>query len=129
LDNEDLVYDYFRLTLRKDIRHVLDLFTENAIVHEPFSKQAPSASEDSGLKVDTIVITTARLYDLLHFHFYYEKARIEIDCYHNKNHVTCTFRSGEEIIIRSIFKFGYNSKGKSHSNNRRINFLEIQLIQ
>ena len=51
LDNEDLVYDYLRLTLRKDIRHVLDLFTEDAIIHEPFSKP-----EDSGLKVNTIIM-------------------------------------------------------------------------
>lgn len=47
LDNEDLVYEYFRLTLRKDIHHLLDLFTEDAIIHEPFSKH-----EDSGLKVN-----------------------------------------------------------------------------
>ena len=124
LGNEDLVYDYFRLTLRKDIRHVLDLFTEDAIIHEPFSKP-----EDSGLKVNTIIMITMRLYDLLHCPNCYEN-RIEwIDCYHNNNHVTCTFRSGQKIIIRSIFKFGYNSKDKFHSNNRRINFLHIQLIR
>ena len=125
LDNEDLVYDYFRLTLRKDIRHVLDLFTEDAIIHEPFSKPV-----DSGLKVNTIMMIATKLYDLLHCPHYYEESRIEyIDCYHNKNHVTCTFRSGEEIIIRSIVKFGYDSKDKPHSNNRRINFLRIQFIR
>lgn len=72
LDNEDLVYDYFRLTLRKDIRHVLDLFTEDAIIREPFSKPG-----DSGLKVNTIKMITMRLYDLLHCHYPYEKLRIE----------------------------------------------------
>ena len=121
LDNEDLVCDYFRLTLRKDIRHVLDLFTEDAIIHEPFSKP-----DDSGLKVNTIIMVTMKLYDLLHCPYSYEKSRIEwIDCYHNKNHVTCTFRSRQEVIIRSIFKFCYDSKDKFHSNNRRINFLHI----
>jgi hypothetical protein len=106
LDNEDLVYEYFRLTLRKDIRHLLDLFTEDAIIHEPFSKQ-----EDSGLKVNTIIMITMRLYDLLHCRYPYEKSRIDwIDCYYNKDHVTCT--SGQKIIIRSIFKFGHDSKDK-----------------
>ena len=125
LDNEDLVYDYFRLILRKDIRHLLDLFTEDAIIHEPFSK-----SEDSGLTLNTLIMTTMRMYDLLHCPPSYEKSRIQwIDCYHNKNHVTCTFRAGQEIIIRFIFKFGYDSKDKSHSNNRRINFLHIQLMR
>ncbi|MGC2680847.1 MAG: hypothetical protein WA323_03195, partial [Candidatus Nitrosopolaris sp.] len=114
-----------RLTLRKDIRHVLDLFTEDAIIHEPFSKP-----EDSGLKVNTIIMITKRLYDILHCPYSYEKSRIEwIDCYHNKNYVTCIFRSEQEILIQFLFKFGYDSKDKSHSNNRRINFLCIQLIQ
>ena len=125
LDNEDLVYDYFRLTLRKDIRHVLDLFTEDAIIHEPFTKP-----EDSGLKVNTIIMVTMRLYDLLHCHYPYENSRIEwIDCYHNKDHVTCAFRSGQKIVIQSIFKFGYDSKDKCGKNNRRINFFHIQLIR
>jgi hypothetical protein len=124
LDNEDIVYDYFRLALRKDKRHLLDLFTEDAIIHEPFSKP-----EDSGLKENTIIMVTMRLYDLLHCPYCYEN-RIEwIDCYHKKNHVTCTFRSRQKIILRSIFKFGYDSKDKFHSNIRRINFLHIQLIQ
>ena len=117
LDNEDLVYDYFRLTLKKDIHHVLDLFTEDAIIHEPFSKQ-----EESGLKANIITMITMRLYDLLHCPNCYENRIESIDCYHNKNHVTCTFRSGQKIIIRSIFKFGYESKDKFHSKNRRINF-------
>jgi len=125
LDNEDLVYDYFRLTLRKDIRHVLDLFTEDVIIHEPFSKP-----EDSGLKVNTIIMITMRLYDLLQCPYPYGKSRIEwIDCYHNKDHVTCLFRSGQKIIIRSIFKFGYDGKDQFDSINRRINFFHIQLIR
>jgi hypothetical protein len=78
LDNEDLVWDYFRLTLRKDIRHVLDLFTDDAIIHEPFSRL-----ENSELKVNTIIMITMRLYDLLHCPY---SSQIEwIDCYHNKN--------------------------------------------
>jgi len=119
LDNEDLVWDFFRLTLRQDIRHVLDLFTEDAIIHEPFSKL-----ENSELKVNTIIIITMRLYDLLHCPY---SSRIEwIDCYRNKNDIRCTFRSEQEIMIQFLFKFGYDSRDKSHSKNRRINFLHIQ---
>ena len=95
LDNEDLVWDYFRLTLRKDIRHVLDLFTEDAIIHEPFSKL-----ENSELKVNTIIIITMRLYDLLYCPY---SSRIEwIDCYRNKNDIRCTFRSEQEIMIQFL---------------------------
>jgi hypothetical protein len=88
LDNEDLVYDYLRLTLRKDIRHVLDLFTEDAIIRGPFNKP-----EDSGLNGNSIIMIMVRLYDLLHCHYPYEKSRMGwIDCYHNKDHVTCPKR-------------------------------------
>ena len=74
LDNEDLVYEYFRLILRKDIRHLLDLFTEDAIIHEPFSKP-----EDSGLTLNTLIMTTMRMYDLLHCPPSYEKVANSVD--------------------------------------------------
>lgn len=39
LEEEDLVYEYFRLTSRKDIHRFLNLFTEDAVIHDPFSKR------------------------------------------------------------------------------------------
>jgi hypothetical protein len=120
LTYEDLVYEYFRLTLRRDIRHLLDLFTEDAAIHEPFSEP-----EDRMLKVNTLIMTTIIMYDLLHNPAAYDC----IDCHYNKNRVTCTFPARREIIIRFIFKFGYDNKDRLHLNNKRINFLHIQLIR
>ena len=42
--NESIVYEYFRLIKNKDINGVLDLFADDAIIYEPFSKV------DEGLK-------------------------------------------------------------------------------
>jgi hypothetical protein len=106
LDNEDLVYEYFRLIMRKDIRHLLDLFTEDAAIHEPFSEP-----EDRELRVNSLIMTTMRIYALLHYPVY-EKSRIVeqcIECYYYKNYITCTFQRGQEIIIRFIFKFAYKA--------------------
>src|SRR5215472_18905731 len=36
--DEDIVYEYFRLIKTKDIYRLLDLFVDDAIIHEPFSK-------------------------------------------------------------------------------------------
>src|SRR5215471_14274529 len=36
--DEDIVYEYFRLIKTKDIYRLLDLFMDDAIIHEPFSK-------------------------------------------------------------------------------------------
>jgi len=117
LDNEDLVYEYFSLIMRKDIRHLLHLFTEDAALDEPFSKR-----DDRGLGVKTVIMTM-RIYDLLRY-----RTEQCIECYYNKNDVMCTFRRGQEIIIRFTFKFGYDSKDKSRFN-RRIKFLHIELIR
>jgi hypothetical protein len=101
LDNEDLAYEYFRLIMRKDIRQLLHLFTEDAAIDEPFSKP-----DGRGLMVNTLIMTAMRIYDLLHASVY-EKSRIEeqcVECYYNKNQVMCTFRRGQEIIIRFIYR-------------------------
>jgi ketosteroid isomerase-like protein len=34
---EDIVYEYFRLIKNKDINRLLDLFSDDAVIHEPFS--------------------------------------------------------------------------------------------
>ena len=39
-DDEDIVFEYFRLIKNKDLEHLLDLFAYDAVVYEPFSKLA-----------------------------------------------------------------------------------------
>ncbi|HXX95846.1 MAG TPA: hypothetical protein VEL11_01850 [Candidatus Bathyarchaeia archaeon] len=127
LDNEDLVYEYFRLILRKDTRRLFDLFVEDAEIHQPFFKH-----EDIEIGADALIMTARRIYDLLAWYpLAYEKSKIEkrcIDCYYDKNNVICIFRVGQKIIIQFIFKLGHDSKDKSHSKSRKIRFLDIQLI-
>jgi hypothetical protein len=125
LDNEDLVYEYFRLILRKDPRRLLDLFVEDAEIHQPFFKQ----EEDIEIGAGALIMTARRIYDLLAWYPHpHEKSKIEkrcIECYYNKNNATCIFRLGQNVIIQFIFKFGYGDK--SHPNNRRISFFGMQL--
>jgi hypothetical protein len=61
LDNEDLVYEFFRLILRKDARHLLDLFVEDAEIHQPVFKQ----EEDIEIGANAVITTARRIYDLL----------------------------------------------------------------
>jgi hypothetical protein len=37
-DKESIVFEYFKLMKNKDIERLMDLFSPNAIVYEPFSK-------------------------------------------------------------------------------------------
>lgn len=39
LPNEQIVYEYFRLISNKDVPGLLDLFAEDSVVYEPFSKE------------------------------------------------------------------------------------------
>ncbi len=52
---EDLVYEYFRLVSRKDIRHFLNLFTRDAVIHEPFT-----GKEGQGLSANPLIMTIMR---------------------------------------------------------------------
>lgn len=128
LDNEDLVYDYFKLILRKDTRRLLDLFVEDAEIHQPFFKQ----EEDIEIGADVLIMTATRIYDLLAWYSHaHDKSKMEkrfIECYYNKNNVTCIFRVGQKIIVQFFFKLGHDGKDESYPNNRKIRFLDIQLI-
>ncbi|HXX95539.1 MAG TPA: hypothetical protein VEL11_00265 [Candidatus Bathyarchaeia archaeon] len=67
--NEDMAF--YRLILRKDIRHLSNLSTKDSSIDEQFSKP-----EDRGLKVNSLRITTMRIYDLtLRYPSRYEKSR------------------------------------------------------
>jgi|SRR5436853_1678111 len=39
LANEQMVHEYFRLISKKDVYGLLDLFAEDSVVYEPFSKE------------------------------------------------------------------------------------------
>lgn len=69
VDNESLVYEYFRLIKNKDIDGVLNLFANDAIIYEPFSNM------DEGLKgkgsirpfLDVVIMATEGMKDEIEF--------------------------------------------------------------
>jgi hypothetical protein len=127
LEEEDLVYEYFRLMARKDIHHFLNLFTEDVIIHDSFSNREYRAANVSHM----IMTMMMRIYHLMYYHPACEKlpSKWHIDCCHNENHslITCEFRTVHKIKILFTFRFSHGDK--SSSNNRRINFLHILLMQ
>jgi hypothetical protein len=50
LVDKSIVYEYFRLTKNKDIDGLLSLFTDDAIVHEPFSNIAGGLQGKAAIK-------------------------------------------------------------------------------
>lgn len=126
LEDEDLVYEYFRLVSRKDIRHSLNLFSKDAVIHEPFTEK-----EGQGLSVKPLIMTIMRIHDLMHYSPY-EKLHIEwLDRYHNENHrsISCALTVQRSKKILFNFKLGYdNDNDKSNLRNRRIKFLKVQFM-
>ena len=127
LTNEDMVREYFRLIKAKDMYGLLDLFTNDAVIDEPFSKseggkgglQGKSAIEPF-LKVSMMV--NAGLREEIEI----EKTRLRRDNDNNKVTVYVTFERGEKVKARFTFELGseenYNSKKQKKIRSLHIQF-------
>jgi hypothetical protein len=121
LEEEDLVYEYFRLVSRRDIHHFLNLFTEDAIIHDMFRKEVYKIADGNSLLMTMMTIYYRPAYEKVPSEWY-------IDCYYyNESHrsITCALSTVQKIKILFTFKFDYDS----NSNNRRIKFLHILPMQ
>ncbi|HXP51795.1 MAG TPA: nuclear transport factor 2 family protein, partial [Bacteroidia bacterium] len=60
-DDGDIVYEYFRLIGTKDIYRLLDLFMDDAIIHEPFSKSEDGNGRLQGKNAIESFLTVAMM--------------------------------------------------------------------
>jgi hypothetical protein len=49
-DNHQIVSNYFSLIDKKDMRGLLNLFTDDCVIYEPFSRDSPSYNNDEIVK-------------------------------------------------------------------------------
>jgi ketosteroid isomerase-like protein len=127
--DEEILHEYFRLIKTKDMYGLLDLFTDDAVIYEPFSKsedgkgglQGKSAIEpflnvsmmaNDGLKVDIDV----------------EKSKLRRDNDINKVIAYVTFERGGKVKAGFTFELtseeNYNSQKQKKIQSLRIQFVE-----
>lgn len=129
--NEEIVYEYFRRIKKKDINGVLELFANDAIIHEPFSNIEGGLKGKSAIKPFFDVVLMAN--DGLQYKIEFVKTR---DDSKNKNkednnQVTTlvTFERGETVQGR--YTFGLRSEQEQYfcRGKLKIQTLHIEFIK
>ena len=105
-DNEIIVKEYFRRIKSRDVEGILELFSDDAVIHEPFSR-ARRLFGKTEIKPFLKSVIMAN-----------EGLRYEINIERQKNNhtnnfvVLVIFRKGHEINSR--FTFSFDNSGKSN---------------
>lgn len=117
LPSKNTVYSYFRAIKDKDIDNLIDMFEDDAVIQEPFSK------EDQ-LRKMRYFKSFFQIVCILEYDLYFEEETDD-----NGASVLCTFQRGETVCARFCFRFGsstrINAKGIIE---RKIEKLEIQFL-
>lgn len=118
MPTEDTVSEYFKRMAQKDVDGLLNLFTDDAVIYEPFSKS-------DGLKGRSQIEPFLRVATMANEALQHS---IVIEKKQNKGSVITalvTFERGDKVKGRFTFEF---SSVDSESNKRKIKALHIQFI-
>jgi len=121
LPEKNTVYSYFRAIKKKDIDNLVDMFEDEAVIHEPFSKEARLQDKrDFRSFFQIVCMANEELeHDLL----------FEDTTDGNATSVLCTFQKGEAVCARFSFRFGPNARMNAKGRmERRIEKLQIQFL-
>ncbi|MEO9320610.1 MAG: nuclear transport factor 2 family protein [Nitrososphaera sp.] len=115
ISNEQMVQKYFRLISQKDVRGLLDLFSEDAVLYEPFS------NVPDGLHGKTAIENFLRIAVMANAGM---KRTIKLT-ENTDDSITAvvTFERGDEITGRFAFHFVTDETGKN-IRELRIRFKE-----
>jgi hypothetical protein len=121
LPDKNTVYSYFRAIKENDIDNLVDMFEDEAVIHEPFSKEA-QLRDKRDFKSFFQIVCMAN--EELEHDLFFEDATDE-----NGTSVLCTFQRGETVCARFSFRFGpstrMNTKGIIE---KKIEKLQIQFL-
>jgi hypothetical protein len=145
-NNEDIVFEYFKLVKNKDIESLMELFVPDAIVYEPFSKIT------GGLKgkraIESFLRVAIMANDTLQHQIVLEKEanlnEPKSDCKssngNNNNNINLItalvkFEKGDSIRARFTFELATDNSGNdddgatADKRNNRIKTLRIQFLK
>ena len=129
LTDEDIVHEYFRLIKAKDMYRLLDLFTDDAVIYEPFSRLEAG---EGGLRgksaiepfLNVAMMATAALREEIEI----EKPNLRTDNAINQLTAYVTFERGGKVKAR--FRFELSSEGIYNSQKqKKIQSLHIQFVE
>jgi len=122
-DRHQVVSDYFRLIKKKDMDGLLNLFTDDCVIYEPFSKVGTLYNSDSTKKaylkgrfeIESFLKIVMMACDGLEYEIKFMAETMDID-YEQPNEIFgSTFSSSSLISVLSTF---YRSQGEAELKER-----------
>jgi hypothetical protein len=129
LINKDVVFEYFRLIKNKDIEQLMDLFAEDAIIYEPFSKLTKGLKGKSAIESFLRIAIMAN--DTLRHNIIIEKEnQNNNEKSYNSTSIAAlvTFERGDTMKARFVFELGKNNNHIFDSKQKKIKALRIQFF-
>ena len=117
---ESKVRDYFYRLQIGDIVGLLNMFSDNAVIHEPFSKLKSLRGRS---EIESFLKTVIMVNRGMHQELKIEKSEHETS--KNRIVVTATFHKGNSIKCRFIFELnGYKDQDRGMIQNLAIHFID-----
>jgi ketosteroid isomerase-like protein len=127
LANKSMVYEYFRHLKNKDITRLLNLFADDATIHEPFSNINEGLKGKSAIKpfLEIAMMATDGMRQEIEF----EKSTTNKN--DTKNQVTAVimFEKGGRVRTRYNFELSTESDSDARYNGKKIQTLRIEFIE
>ena len=129
LTDEDTLHEYFRLIKTKDMYGLLDLFADDALIDEPFSKSEAGKGGLHGKSaiepfLNVAIMVNAGLREEIEI----EKSKPRSDNGINQVTAYVTFERGGKVKARFTFELtseeNYNSQKQKKIQSLRIQFVE-----
>lgn len=132
--DEDIVFEYFRLIKNKDITGLLDLFVDDAVVYEPFSKSDDIQGKTMGLRgkraIEPFLGVAVMANEGLRGNVAIDKSDKKTDGSENRPNQICaivTFERGDRITARFTFELISPVNNNNDDDNMKINQKEKKI--
>src|SRR5215467_5656093 len=127
--DEDIVHEYFRLIRTKDIYRYLDLFMDDAIIHEPFSKSEDGEGRLQGKNAIEYFLRVAMMASAgLREEVEIEKPKLSRDNDINQVIAYVTFERGGKLRGKFTFELSSEENSNSLQKQKKIKSLDIQFV-
>jgi hypothetical protein len=129
LTDEDLVHEYFRLIKTKDMYRLLDLFADDAVIDEPFSKSEDGKGGLHGKSAIEPFLKVAMMANAgLREEIEIEKPRLRMDNGINQMTAYVTFERGGKVKARFTFELS-SEENYNSQKQKKIQSLYLQFVE
>ncbi len=137
----DIVFEYFRRIKDKDIPGLLDLFTDDAVIYEPFSKSEDIQGKTTGLRgkqgIEPFLGVVVMANEGLECNITIDKIIEKMNGSNNKSteiSAIVTFERGDKITARFTFELispviNNSNNINTNQNEKKIKSLHIQFTK